>query len=115
VNETGTLRVTRDPAKWRDKWRAYRILVDGVQVGKVRRGESASVALTPGAHRVRLRIDWCTSPELAVEIAAGRQSELECGPERSELGNARQMREAPETYLWLRPAHEPADGGRSGR
>ncbi|GAA2760828.1 hypothetical protein [Actinopolymorpha rutila] len=96
--------MTREPARWRDKWRAYRILVDGVQVGKVRRGESTTVTLTPGTHHVRLRIDWCTSPEVSVDITAGEQSELECGPARSELGNARQMREAPDTYLWLRPA-----------
>ncbi|MGW0230875.1 hypothetical protein ACWDWO_21390 [Actinopolymorpha singaporensis] len=110
---TGALRVAREPAKWRDKWRAYRILVDGVQVGRVRRGESTTVTLTPGTHHVRLRIDWCTSPEVSVDITAGEQSELECGPARSELGNARQIRDAPHTYLWLRPAisrarHRPA-------
>ncbi|MGW5669683.1 hypothetical protein [Micromonospora sp. NPDC003776] len=100
----GMLRVAREPASWRDKWRAYRILVDGFQVGKVRRGESSAVMLTPGVHHVRLRIDWCTSPEVSVDISAGEQCDLECGAARSELGNARQMREAPDTYLWLRPA-----------
>lgn len=104
----GRLRVSRDSAKWRDKWRAYTVLIDGNAVGKVKRGASVSMPLAPGPHVALLRINWCSSPELPIEIPNGAELHLECGPARSELGNARQMTEAPHTYLWLRVAEPSA-------
>ena len=105
--QRGTLRVSRGTAKWRDKWRAYTVLVDGNVVGKVRRGASMSTQILPGAHIAQLRIDWCSSPLLPIEIPIGAELHLECGPAESDLGTARQMVEAPDTYLWLRVADRP--------
>ena len=102
----GLLRVSRDSAKWRDKWRAYTVLVDGDAFGKVKRGASISREISPGPHIAQLRINWCSSPELQIEIPSGAELHLQCGPAESDLGTARQMVEAPDTYLWLRVADQ---------
>jgi hypothetical protein len=60
----------------RDLVRAYRIEVDGVAVGKVRRGGEITVAVAPGSHRVRAALDWSGSPELDVGVAPGHTVRL---------------------------------------
>lgn len=74
----GTLTVTRKAGGWRDRARAYTLEVDGVAVGKVGNGKTVSVALSPGSHRVQLRIDWCASPVVIVD--GGRDEKLVCEP-----------------------------------
>ncbi len=59
------LTLYREPA-WVDGLRAYTLLVDGVSRGSVRQRETLEIELGPGPHRVQLRIDWATSPELTV-------------------------------------------------
>ncbi|OKI99178.1 hypothetical protein [Kitasatospora sp. CB01950] len=108
ASAVGSVRVTRDSTRLRDEWRAYTILVDGAAVATVRRGKSVSVDLPPGPHTVRLKIDWCASPEVVVTVAAGAERRLECGPQTSEAGNLSLITAERDNYLWLRPPDEPA-------
>ncbi len=109
----GTLRVTRDPTPVRDKFRAYTLLVDGSPVATIRRGASVSVELAPGPHTVRLKIDWCASPEAVVTVAAGTEHRLECGPRTGAAGHASLITAERDTYLWLRPAGDQVPPGGS--
>jgi hypothetical protein len=43
---------------FRDSLRKYRILVDGHEVARVKRGEAADVTVTPGPHVLQMAIDW---------------------------------------------------------
>ena len=63
----GSLTVIRDKALWRDRGRAYILMIDGETVGPLRSGETLSVSLAPGMRRVSLKIDWCGSPELLLD------------------------------------------------
>jgi len=49
--------------------RAYTLLIDGAPRGAIKQGETLEVELTPGDHRVRMKIDWATSAELVVSGA----------------------------------------------
>ncbi len=74
------LRVEREHAPWRDKFRAYKIVVDGETVGSVRDGASAEVPVDPGHHTLRLTIDWASSPMVEFDIAQGQRSTFRCRP-----------------------------------
>jgi len=67
----GLLVVVRPPNSWRDRLRAYRILVDGMSRGEVRSGAELRVELSPGCHEVQARIDWSGSPPQEVTVAPG--------------------------------------------
>jgi hypothetical protein len=73
--------VERDGDARRDKYRRYKIMVDGRRVGSIRAGGRREIAVPPAPHVVQLRIDWCSSPELRVDLAAGQWLVLRCGPD----------------------------------
>jgi hypothetical protein len=74
---TATLQITRG-TRGGDRLRAYHVIVDGDDVGVIRRGRTATIALTPGQHQVHLTVDWCRSPSVTVDVASGQVVSLSC-------------------------------------
>ncbi|MEO6388879.1 MAG: hypothetical protein ABIT16_08215 [Croceibacterium sp.] len=72
----GSVTVERRKAVWRDRARAYVVTIDGEPVGKLASGEKQTFPLTPGAHDVGMKIDWCGSPRVTVDGAS--DSRLVC-------------------------------------
>ena len=70
------LRLHRERAAWADIFRAYTLLVDGEPRGTINQGDTLEIDLPPGDHRVQMKIDWATSPELAV--SGDRDVNLRC-------------------------------------
>jgi hypothetical protein len=66
-------------AGWRDKLSVYQVFLDGEQVGLVKNGAEVTIQTTPGTHSIQLRIEWCSSPELHVNAAAGTTEIVACG------------------------------------
>jgi hypothetical protein len=56
------------------------MVVDGDDVGEVRRGQLRLVHVSPGRHEVHLVIDWARSPSVDVDVASGETIRLECWP-----------------------------------
>jgi hypothetical protein len=56
--------------------RRFKIYVDGVKVGAIGDGKTLHFPVPAGAHRVRAKLDWCSSPELVVELGPGEQAYL---------------------------------------
>ena len=83
VVSTGICAVTRrghhdSPATgWYARFRAYRVLIDGVVVGRIRPGETLWFPVARGDHRVRLKVDWTGSREVVVTVPPDPQ--LICG------------------------------------
>lgn len=75
-----TIAVRRRPGGQRDIFRAYRIIVDGEAVGKIKRGQSREIQVVPGAHSVMIAIDWGTSPIARVELQPGDRAAFVCEP-----------------------------------
>lgn len=99
---TGYLVVRRVNSWTRDVFRAYQVWVDQAKAAEVRRGGTARIPLRPGQHRIQIRIDWCASPELSVEVAADAETALACGPNRTGTGPLNQVLDDPLNYVWLR-------------
>ncbi len=73
--------IRRAHASWADRARKYRVLVDGGQRAEIGDDETVQIPVTPGQHVIRMKIDWCRSRDLQVDIrhgeiaAAGMQGE----------------------------------------
>jgi hypothetical protein len=80
AGRSATLRVERDAAPWRDKLRAYKIVVGGVTVGSVANGATQDVSVEPGRHTLQFKIDWAASPTIKFEVADGQRVSYKCRP-----------------------------------
>ena len=68
--------IERRKAVWRDRVRTYHVVIDGERVGKIASDETVQFELSPGAHLVQMKIDWCGSPTLTVD--GGQDTRLTC-------------------------------------
>jgi len=59
--------------------RNYEIFIDGHFVGKIANGKTAEFPVTAGKHTVVAKIDWCTSPEILIEIGTDEIKHLTVG------------------------------------
>lgn len=62
-----TLTVTRDKG-WADKVRKYRILLNGLEIGRIGEGELLQLQIPAGSHAIEARIDWCGSRLLRFDV-----------------------------------------------
>ena len=75
------IRLHRRTGYWRDRLIRYRVRIDGHSVGLIAEGESLDFSVSPGDHRIRLRVQLTfTSAEKAVSLEAGQLAEFVCGP-----------------------------------
>lgn len=54
------------PKQFYDFARTYRLYVNNVEVGQIRRGETKTITVSDTAKTIQARIDWCTSQEFAL-------------------------------------------------
>jgi hypothetical protein len=80
-----TVLVVRRVPSAKDREYPYRVLVDGRQRAEVGDDSTVQIGLTPGEHRVSLRVKWCGSRELPVTIQAGEIVRVECRPNAKPL------------------------------
>jgi hypothetical protein len=72
--------LTREAKGWRDRSRRYGLIVDGQQVASIKRGERLEHPLPPGEHQIHMKISWCQSPVMKVEMTPGEVIQLHCAP-----------------------------------
>jgi hypothetical protein len=72
--------IRRLPRPKQDLEYPYRVFVDGTQRAEVGDDATVQIGLTPGEHRVRLRVKWCGSRELSFTIGPGEILRMECRP-----------------------------------
>ncbi|GAA1366279.1 hypothetical protein GCM10009661_18720 [Catellatospora chokoriensis] len=88
----------RPPAVWRDRLRAYRLVVDGYEVGEIRRGQVLRVQVSPGRHEVQARIDWTGSKRWVFDAVEGCEARFRVEP----AGNSLMFWQAFGSEDWLR-------------
>ena len=54
------LKIVRDSG-YADRRRAYKVVLDGKEAGKVGNGETREFRISAGQHSLSLKIDWCGS------------------------------------------------------
>jgi len=64
-------RFYRPRHRWRDRFRAYKVEIDGEVVGTVRYGAEFTVPVKPGQHIIRAVIDWSGSEPLTTLFETG--------------------------------------------
>lgn len=62
-----------------DLIRDYKVFLDDREVAHISHGGECRFTVAPGAHRIQLRIDWCSSPELRVHVGEGEEFIMDCG------------------------------------
>jgi len=55
-------------SEYNNRMRDYKIFIDGQQVGTIANGESKDFPTTVGQHIVTAKLDWCSSPNISVNI-----------------------------------------------
>jgi hypothetical protein len=80
-----TVLVVRRVASASDRAYPYRVLVDGRQRAEVGDDSTVQIGVTPGEHRVTLRVKWCGSRELSFSIQPGEIVRVECRPNSKAL------------------------------
>jgi hypothetical protein len=48
--------------------RNYRLFIDGQKIGTLSNGQRKEFEVSPGRHSLVAKIDWCSSPELVIQI-----------------------------------------------
>lgn len=79
---TTLVRLTRQTQPYSDRTRQYRVLLDGHEVARLKWAQTLELAVEPGEHVMRLKIDWTGSPELPFTIEPGEVLTLSCRPAR---------------------------------
>lgn len=93
--------IRRVKAAWVDRGRDYQILVDGVARASVGNDSTVEIPVEPGAHSVRMKVDWCYSRELLITADADAPVLLECGPNASPILAVLYTTILRNSYLWL--------------
>lgn len=96
--------VERTLALWQDRARSYRVFVDGKERGRVANGSTVGIAVAPGSHVVTMKISWCRSKELRVDVGPDSTCRLKCGPNSTPLLAVLYPIFFYSDYIWLREA-----------
>lgn len=104
-----TLLVRRAMVAWQDRVRSYRVIIDDKEVAQIANGAEVEVPVDAGKHVVQLKIDWCQSEALEVNVASGEKKILECGPNATPWLALLYITVLRKKYLWLCPAPSPSN------
>jgi hypothetical protein len=63
--------IVRREAAYQDSIRRYRILLDGVEIGRLSAGETLEQDISDSAHRIEAKVDWCGSQPMEFDGRLG--------------------------------------------
>jgi hypothetical protein len=66
-------------SEYNNLWRDYKIYIDGKEVGTIANGKTRDFVTTAGQHTISAKIDWCSSPEFAIDIKENETKILKVG------------------------------------
>jgi hypothetical protein len=79
VDSEAYVEIERQRSPWRDRFRSYRVVIDGAEVGKLSPGATGRFGIPPGPHSICLKVDWCRSTELNFTAERGGTASFRCG------------------------------------
>jgi TM2 domain-containing membrane protein YozV/RNA polymerase subunit RPABC4/transcription elongation factor Spt4 len=74
-------------SSWHDRLRAYKLLINDIEIGGIRDNERLEIRVDPGKHKIQLTIDWCKSLPITIILLEGETKNIICEP-ASRLYNA---------------------------
>ena len=97
--------VRRASTAWQDRYRAFKVFVDGERRGSIASGSELGVEVAPGTHAVQLKLDWCSSPIVEIEVAANKTKIVDCGSNANPFLSLMVVTFFRKQYIWAREAH----------
>lgn len=70
-----TIKINRN-VELTNKFRSFKIVIDGNVVGKINEGETKSFEVTDGFHKIYAKIDWCRSPIVDLNFSQNETKEI---------------------------------------
>lgn len=61
------IRIKRDQG-YVDRFRDYKVVLDGSVIGTIKNGQEREFHLSPGKYAIYIKIDWCRSNTVEIEI-----------------------------------------------
>lgn len=92
--------ITRGNA-YTDRARAYKVFVDGSEIGRVKNEQSETFPIAPGTHEVYLKLDWTKSPKVSFDVGAGEEVRFVCRPAANAANAMVKSLLKPSSYLNL--------------
>jgi hypothetical protein len=63
---------------WAGKLRTFRVLLDGHEIGQIADEQTSLFRIPHGRHEPRLKMDWCRSAPVVVDLAPHEQADFVC-------------------------------------
>ena len=92
------------PKAYVDKVRAYKIMLDGQEIGRIKEGAEESLTIPSGSHELQLKIDWALSPVVRFDAADGHVVKFTCKPRPNPFTVLYYATIARKNYISLEPA-----------
>lgn len=73
-----TIRIQRTN-EYNNRFRDYKVFIDGTQVGTIANGETKDFSTTAGEHSVTAKVDWCSSPDVTVTLKENEAVRMSVG------------------------------------
>ena len=77
IMENATLHVERHAGNLGIS-RKYKIFIDGNKRADISTMENCTFQVDPGHHEIIIKVDWCSSPSLSINIRAGEEIKVIC-------------------------------------
>ncbi len=80
MDTASMIEVRRRPAIVQPATR-YKVLIDGVVVGKLALAQHLRAPVAPGRHSVQVKVYWMSSKPLVVDVAPGEVASIDVWPD----------------------------------
>jgi hypothetical protein len=90
-----------------DRLRAYRVMLDCREIGRIGNGETKLFPVAPGQHELAVKIDWCSSNDVSFSLPSDQSLAFLCDSTLRGLKLFAVLYYAlfaRKKYLWLRRA-----------
>jgi hypothetical protein len=94
--------IRRASAMWQDRYRAFKVYIDGEQRDSIHAGSEVHIPVASGKHACQLRIDWCSSLILEIEVAENERQIVECGSNANPFSSIIFLTFLRKRYIWVR-------------
>jgi hypothetical protein len=98
-SESITLVRAMDPTNCLSK---FSVFIDNVKVGHIAVGEVKNFPISPGSHRIKVKVDFCTSQELQFEKHHGLNQRINCGSTYNDWRCIFMVFLDPRNYVYVR-------------
>ena len=92
------------PKAYVDKVRAYKIMLDGQEIGRIKEGSEESLTIPAGSHELQLKIDFAMSQVTRFDAADGQVIKFTCKPKANAITALYYATVGRKNYIIVEPA-----------